>query len=168
MALSRSHKREKRYGPGPSNNYTSGSGKRKPWQRKKKGRQDAELGAVGAGAFTNGHHDKYDNRASDITGTTAPFTDTSYGGSESKYVGHKPTTPAPYLAATHEPTVPANHSGFQDTGVVGSGTGGGFQEMEAGQMGSAQNPYVHQDSNPYAEVHHGGYMHTGPETGYAR
>ena len=80
--------------------------------------------------------------------------DTPYGGPDNKYVGTKPATTAPY----------AN----QQTGVVGSGPGGGFPEMDAGQVGSAQKPYSQHDPNPYAEIHHGGYAHSGPETGYVR
>ena len=89
-----------------------------------------------------------------MTGTTAPVADTTYGGPDNKYVGVKPAATAPY--------------GSQQTGVVGSGAGGGFSEMDAGQPGSAQNPYSTHDPNPYAEIHHGGYPHSGPETGYAR
>ncbi|KAL9600253.1 MAG: hypothetical protein Q9219_003297 [cf. Caloplaca sp. 3 TL-2023] len=35
--LSRHHKKEKRYGPGPSNDYTSGSGKKQPFWKRKRG-----------------------------------------------------------------------------------------------------------------------------------
>lgn len=46
--LTRHHKKEKRYGPSPSNNYTSGSAKRNFWSRKNKNAgKDAELGAAG-------------------------------------------------------------------------------------------------------------------------
>ncbi|KAL9100096.1 MAG: hypothetical protein Q9163_004486 [Psora crenata] len=156
VLLSRSHKREKRYGPSPANNYTSGSKKgtsrRMPWQRKKNATRDAELGTVGAGALGNGKHD---NRASDVTGTTAPVADSGYGGPNTKYAGN-------------EPTLPAQHAGYNPqtsgvTGGVGGGKTGGFPEMEAGGQGSAQQPYVKHDPNPYAEVHHGGYVHSTPE-----
>ncbi|KAL9125746.1 MAG: hypothetical protein Q9217_005093 [Psora testacea] len=138
VALSRSHKREKRYGPSPANNYTSGSGKRKmwqrkPWQRKNKASHDAELGTMGEGALADGKHN---NRASDVTGTTAPVTDNGYGGPNSKYAANEPTLPA------HQHT----------SGVVGNGKTGGFPEMEAGAQGSAHRPYVQHDPSPYAEV----------------
>lgn len=52
VALVRHHKKEKRYGPSPKNNYTSGFGKRKFWQRKPKDTttRDTELGAGGLAA----------------------------------------------------------------------------------------------------------------------
>ncbi|EME48691.1 hypothetical protein DOTSEDRAFT_67657 [Dothistroma septosporum NZE10] len=52
VALVRHHKKEKRYGPSPSNNYTSGFGKKKFWQRKPKDTtiRDTELGAGGLAA----------------------------------------------------------------------------------------------------------------------
>ncbi|KAI9707882.1 MAG: hypothetical protein M1820_004488 [Bogoriella megaspora] len=53
IGLVRHHKREKRYGPSPANNYTSGSGgRRRFWQRKRRDPnygKDSELGTVGAG-----------------------------------------------------------------------------------------------------------------------
>ncbi|KAL8737254.1 MAG: hypothetical protein Q9181_001873 [Wetmoreana brouardii] len=63
VLLSRQHKREKRYGPSPSNNYTSGSGKKQPFWKRKRGpnttHEAAEMGAfdsngVGATNGTNG------------------------------------------------------------------------------------------------------------------
>ena len=48
--LVRHHKKEKRYGPSPANNYTSGSGRRRFWKRKARGTpKDTELGTTGAG-----------------------------------------------------------------------------------------------------------------------
>ena len=180
IALARSHKREKRYGPSPANNYTSGSGsrkiwQRKPWQRKNKGTRDIELGTTAAGALPN---DQYDIRASDVTGTTAPVTDNTYGGTNTKY-------------GTNEPTLPAQHAGYtpHTTGVTGGGGGGGggyvlqqtsgvpssgggkgvgkaggIPEMETGAHGNRQQPQVQHDPNPYAEVHGSGYPHTSPES----
>ncbi|KAL8826883.1 MAG: hypothetical protein Q9170_007232 [Blastenia crenularia] len=52
VLLSRQHKKEKRYGPGPSNNYTSGSGKKQPFWKRKRGskntRDAEEMGTFGA------------------------------------------------------------------------------------------------------------------------
>ncbi|OQO09113.1 hypothetical protein B0A48_06004 [Cryoendolithus antarcticus] len=69
--LARHHKKEKRYGPGPKNNYTSGTTKRKFWQRKPKTTRDAEMGShaapvAGGLAVPATHH----NRASHETGYT--------------------------------------------------------------------------------------------------
>lgn len=53
LLLVRHHKKEKRFGPGPDNNYTSGYGKRQGRfgrKNKKNVDKDAELGTYGAGA----------------------------------------------------------------------------------------------------------------------
>ena len=136
--LSRSHKREKRYGPSPANNYTSGSGKRRPWQRKKKAKGDAELGAFSSGGLKDDNH-----RSSDITGTTAPVNDTPYGGDTRKY---------------GEPTVPTHTYPPQTTGVVGTGNTRPISELDNTHAHAGPNPYA-QNQNPYAEVHGGGYVH---------
>ncbi|SMY20328.1 unnamed protein product [Zymoseptoria tritici ST99CH_1A5] len=70
VLLVRSHKKEKRYGPSPANNYTSGSAKRNFWQRKKKEpvmARDAEMGSTTSPPLAVPHHD---NRPSYETGTT--------------------------------------------------------------------------------------------------
>ncbi|KAL9631452.1 MAG: hypothetical protein Q9164_005887 [Protoblastenia rupestris] len=164
VALSRSHKREKRYGPSPANNYTSGSGpaKRKPWQRKKKQTtHDAELGAVGAGALANGNQDK---RASNLTGTTAPVTDNGYGGPNTKYAAPEPTLPAQHAGYTPHTTgvIDGGHAPHHSSGLIGGGRTSGVPEMESGVHGGPQ--YVEHDPNPYTEVHHGGYVHSHPES----
>jgi len=67
IALARHHKKEKRFGPSPTNNYTSGYGKRKFWQRKPKNgaTRDAEYGAAGGLAAPG-----VDTRPSHETGFT--------------------------------------------------------------------------------------------------
>lgn len=72
--LVRSGKKEKRYGPSPANNYTSGSGRRNFWQKKPKHDQgiarDAEMGTA-AGAPAGGLGvPAQDIRPSYETGTT--------------------------------------------------------------------------------------------------
>ncbi|MCJ1276539.1 hypothetical protein MMC21_004345 [Puttea exsequens] len=96
--MHRAHKRDKRYGPSPSNNYTSGYGKQRFWQRKnRKNRNkglepnDAELGTVGAGALAADHHDHHKHDSSLINGTDG------YGGAPNKYA---------------EPTVPQHSAGY--------------------------------------------------------
>lgn len=51
ILLRNHHKKEKQFGPSPSNNYTSGTGKKPPfWKRQRNTKtHDAELGAVGVG-----------------------------------------------------------------------------------------------------------------------
>lgn len=185
IILSRAHKREKRYGPGPSNNYTSGYGKQRFWQRKNnknksKGMHDAELGAVGAGALVEEKH-HHNNRNS----TMRPSDDTAvasdgYGGPNTKYA--EPTVPAQTHGYTDGYTAGPQYTGdnTRDSTMIGSGvdhghtgyhtgamTGSnvsGASEMPGNQTGSAHRPIAQHDPNPYAEVHHGGYVHTHPES----
>ena len=58
--LIRHHKKEKRYGPSPSNNYTSGAGRKPFWKRNrnKRATRDAELAtAPAAGGYGRPSHD---------------------------------------------------------------------------------------------------------------
>ena len=97
IVLSRARKRDKRYGPSPANNYTSGYGKQRFWQKKNNKNkthkhEDEEFGVVGAGALVaEEKHRTRNNRNSErisddtaMTGTTAPVAD-SYGGPNTKY-----------------------------------------------------------------------------------
>jgi hypothetical protein len=65
VLLVRHHKKEKRYGPSPANNYTSGAGRTPFWRRNKKVRntRDAEMATAGTGAIRPSHDTGY-------TGTT--------------------------------------------------------------------------------------------------
>ena len=160
VVLSRARKREKRYGPSPANNYTSGYGKRRFWQ-KKNGKnkthkhEDAELGAVGAGALVaEEKHRTRENRNSArisddtaMTGTTAPVAD-SYGGPNNKY-NPEPTVPT----QTHLP----HNNGYSNQQTLGVASGGAVPEMESNMGGGGH--YVQHVNEPYADVHHGGYVH---------
>ena len=100
ILLSRNQKKEERFGPGPSNNYSTG---RQPfWKRKRNAKRDAELGAVGgAGAFEaekhhasnkSNHNATRPSQETGMTGTTINGpTDASYGGPTTKY-GDAPAT----------------------------------------------------------------------------
>jgi len=95
--LARKHKRDKRYGPGPSNNYTAGRGSRKFWQRKPKhNTRDAELATAGAGSPVGLMADKHVVRPSHETGytgsTVAPATGT-YENSHKHVAGGYHTAP---------------------------------------------------------------------------
>lgn len=178
--MSRNHKREKRFGPGPSNDYTSGSGKTSFWKRNKtaKTTSDAEMGAYSSGGIgatysdstplktkrqpfwknigrfqragaTRGgaaataetqHQINNDIRPSHdtaVTGTTANSPTEMYGGTNTKY--------------GTEPTIPN----------VGQPT---YQPYRQNAAGNHSQPYAEHDPSPYAEVHHGGYPHTNPES----
>ncbi|KAF2749059.1 hypothetical protein M011DRAFT_399253 [Sporormia fimetaria CBS 119925] len=101
VLLGRHHKREKRFGPGPSNGYTSGTGRnRKFWQRKKRhvGPTDPEMAApVAAGAGT--HHT---TGLAHGTHDYRPSHDTAYTGSTAA------TNSAPY--DPHKPLVGGYHT----------------------------------------------------------
>ena len=169
--LSRAQKREKRYGPSPSNNYTSGYGKQRFWQRKNNknknnGMRDAELGAVGAGAIAEEKHHHHDRNS-----MLRPSGDTAvadgYGGPNYKYA--EPAIPAVHNndAYTRSSTGYGSTTNYepQSSGI----TGGNVPEMPTGQMGGADRPYVQHEDKPYAEVHQGGFVHSNPESqSYAR
>lgn len=91
--LMRHHKKEKAFGPGPSNGYTKGSGM-KFWQRRKANRvtehRDPEVAAVPASGGLAPPATTHDYR---------PSNDTAYTGS----------------------TVAAPHNGFESNKPVGSG-----------------------------------------------
>jgi len=111
--LARHHTKEKRYGPSPKNNYTTGSGGRGKWYQRKRGAKtthdayakDAELGALGAGGLAAGHNSA-DFRPSHETGTTvgAPT-----GTHTVPYTAHK----------YEEPTIPTTGAGYH-TGPTGT------------------------------------------------
>jgi len=77
LALARHHKKEKRYGPSPSNNYTRGSGL-KFWNRRRQNRgglRDPEMSAASATAPTStlapgAPHDVRPSHDTAYTGTT--------------------------------------------------------------------------------------------------
>lgn len=139
------------------------------------------MGAFGSDALANGH----DGQAH----TDAPAPDTTYGGPNTKYAGTEPATagrygtskpagPEPHAVYGNQPTGPTGTgydnqqmgSGYYTgpTGTMASGTTAGYSEMDASHTGGAHDPQVLHDPNPYAEVHQGGYVHTQPETAYAR
>ena len=101
MWIARHHRKEKKYGPSPANNYTSGSGRRKFWQRKPRTTheayaKDAELAPVAAGGAGAGAGTAYTSQPSyngrysgetGYTGTTQAQSD-HYGGANNKYDTH--------------------------------------------------------------------------------
>ncbi|KAI9746370.1 MAG: hypothetical protein M1818_000082 [Claussenomyces sp. TS43310] len=96
IALWRHHKAESKYGPGPANNYTTGSGRRKFWQRKNRRGVEAPaavagagVGAgAGAGAFTT-EKDTYRNNDTLPVHAVAGDARTSYA-TDNTIVGPEP------------------------------------------------------------------------------
>ncbi|KAF2712142.1 hypothetical protein K504DRAFT_464240 [Pleomassaria siparia CBS 279.74] len=99
VALARHHKKEKKYGPSPANNYTRGAGtKPKFWQRKQNNRDlsDPEMtGTVPAsGAVAPGHHaDIRHSQDTAATGTTAGRYSAAYENQQKPLVGGYHTGP---------------------------------------------------------------------------
>ncbi|KAF2829648.1 hypothetical protein CC86DRAFT_285963 [Ophiobolus disseminans] len=88
LFLSRHHKKEKRYGPSPSNGYTRGSGV-KFWQRnqRKRGLRDPEVGTVPAtttGGLVAPGHDVRPSHDTAYTGSTVAAPGTEYAGAHHK------------------------------------------------------------------------------------
>ena len=106
ILLVRHHKKEKRYGPSPSNNYTSGGGKTPFWKRNKKinNTRDAELATTGAAGT---HHTMRPSHDTAYTGTTMEgangLTDAKYGEP-----GYGPSGPGQNNNTTH--IAPAHHT----------------------------------------------------------
>lgn len=72
--MTKHHQKEKRYGPGPSNGYTKGSGM-KFWQRNQRnnGMRDPEVAAVpvaAGGLAAPAHHDVRPSHDTAYTGST--------------------------------------------------------------------------------------------------
>ena len=119
--LVRHHKKEKRYGPSPSNNYTSGSAKKRNfWARKNKNAdRDAELGATGT-AVGNDHLAPagaiHDTRPSHETGYTGSTVAAPNANTYDKTEGAENFATAPHAHAPH-----GTHGGYytqpQGTGV---------------------------------------------------
>ncbi|KAM0720302.1 hypothetical protein Q7P37_004438 [Cladosporium fusiforme] len=118
LVLVRSHKKEKRYGPSPANNYTSGPAKRNFWNRKK-ATDDTELGATGAaagaGGLAAGHPDTRPSHETGYTGSTvaAPASQNPYDKVEGAngYGQHQvPNTHGTHGAYHMQPTTGATES----------------------------------------------------------
>ncbi|GAB7356389.1 hypothetical protein MBLNU459_g7169t1 [Dothideomycetes sp. NU459] len=127
IALVRNHKKEKRFGPSPANNYTSGTGNRKFWQGRNKRVNDAELGTVAAGGAGAGlgarQHDLRPSHDTAHTDTTA---------------------------------VAAGHNTLQKDSIDGVGLHNGHAPHVVGDQRVGVNPHLDQNGQlPHAS--HGGY-----------
>jgi hypothetical protein len=101
VLLHRHHKKEKRFGPGPRNNYTAGSGT-KFWQRR--GRKnhtvrDAEM--AGTAVPATGHH---------TTGTLAPGATDYRPSHDTAYTGSTAVRNSEAYDAPHKPLVGGYHT----------------------------------------------------------
>lgn len=139
IALVRHHRSEKKYGPSPANNYTSGSGRRRFWQRKPKTtdntlEKDAELGVAGAGvgAAATHHTRQHDLRPSHDTAYTGSTVAAPNAGTGGHY---KETNDVAEAAAAHHDNN-AHH--------LPHGTHGGYYTQP---QGAGVNPYGYDNTN---------------------
>ncbi|KAF2205211.1 hypothetical protein GQ43DRAFT_446179 [Delitschia confertaspora ATCC 74209] len=115
VLLARHHRKEKRYGPSPANNYTRGSGV-KFWQRGKKNRgtRDAEMaGTVPAtGGLSGGHHDVRPSHDTAYTGSTVANNSAYEHGHNKTLSGGYHTAPTgTYAAPTSNTYAPPTEFG---------------------------------------------------------
>lgn len=140
VALVRHHKKEKRFGPSPDNNYTSGYGSKKRglFSRKKNANleKDNELGAtgtaVGTGGLVAGQHDTRPSHETGYTGSTVAGTNA--------------------YDKVSEPAVPATHS-----------THGGYYTQP---QGTGVNPYGYESNTTTHTTTTGPVYTTGTATNY--
>ena len=181
LFLGRHHQREKRFGPGPSNNYTSGQGKRSYFGRKKQtplnapvtttekqepfwrrgGRstQDTELGTVDA----RPSHDTA------LTGSTVAGAGAAYGVAENKHKhGHGTTDYSRKGAHAHPSTLASSTQGDynQTTGTTSTNYEAYSQAPEAvnGHHGGYTQPNEYAQQSGTTAGHHG----YGQPEGYIR
>ncbi|KAF1350437.1 hypothetical protein EJ07DRAFT_139124 [Lizonia empirigonia] len=114
ILLGRHHKKEKRFGPGPTNNYTRGSGA-KFWQRKKRNNNlhDPEVAAVpttttGHATLAPGARDYRQSHDTHMTGSTvaAPY-GTATNGPLDNHAYNKPVTGGYHTAPAGTYVAPA-------------------------------------------------------------
>lgn len=109
--LGKAHKKDQRYGPGPSNNYTSGTSEKKFWQRNRAVR-DPEIGAHTTNHNTHlvpGAHDVRPSHDTAYTGTTVDAPHSAY---------ENPNKPA----ASGYHTAPLTHNAYNSAPNYTTGT----------------------------------------------
>ncbi|KAI9882854.1 MAG: hypothetical protein M1823_005394 [Watsoniomyces obsoletus] len=119
ILLVRNHRKEKRYGPSPANNYTQGSGNRRRalpfFARKKANTRDAELAPVAATtADKHNHHHMRPSGETGYTGSTvAPGVDpvVGYNGGTNKTIHSGAPVTDSYGAAGYQNTTSTTYPG---------------------------------------------------------
>jgi len=121
--IGRRHHREKRYGPSPANNYTSGSGIK--WYKRRRGAKSAHAAAVKEATPTDTAHNG-------VTGTNGTELGQYEAGAGDTFVGHK------YENQPH-------------AGAIGQDRyHGGYHTAPAG---AAVNPYTFENAPGQARSH---------------
>ena len=181
LALWLNHKKEKKYGPGPSNDYTSGSGKRSRFGRKNK--------ATAVPVVEKTHvdtHARHTNRDIELGATDIrPSADTAvengagYGGSENKYFKEphhnrrSDTYPEPTVPAVESPSRQTRHNEGYGEGNMRSAAVPPAPETHPAlnsaavhlePPGNTDAEWVHQVSNNPNNVPYGGSTYPGQNT----
>ena len=175
LLLGRHHQREKRFGPGPSNNYTSGEGKKSSFGRKTQtplnapvtaekkqpfwkgnGRiaNDTELGTVGA----RPSHDTA------LTGSTVAATGATYGVVDNKHKpGHGSTDYTHQSAYDHPSALTPGHHGeySHPSGTTSTNYEQYSEAPEAtsGHHGGYTQPIDYAQPSGMTSGHHNDYSH---------
>jgi len=126
LFLGRHHKKEKRFGPSPANNYTHGStGHRRFWQRKRK----VAPAAAGAGVFAKDAEAGHGGLTADHYVDTRPSHDTAFTGSTVTAPGAIHGTA---VGNKYDPTVTSGH---------------GSHGYHTAPTGTAVNPYGYENTH---------------------
>lgn len=178
ILLTRNHKKEKRFGPGPSNNYTQGTGKAPFWKRKNKATRDThdtELGVVDNGVVDNGAVTekkppfwKRKNKTTREAELGAVGAGVAAGGLADEKHHHKRDgnfRPSDETGLTGSTAAQDVNYGGPNTRYGQESTLASHKETHVPPVGSATRPdVVVHEPNPYAEVHNGGFVHSHTDT----
>ncbi|KAF1978215.1 hypothetical protein BU23DRAFT_550278 [Bimuria novae-zelandiae CBS 107.79] len=111
LALARHHKKEKRFGPSPTNNYTSGHGRRGFFGRGRKNRdstiRDPEVAAAPGTLYTGAAHDvrpSYDTQSTAVGNAPYEHNKSLTGGYHTAPVTNYAPPPTSYPNAGHTAT----------------------------------------------------------------
>ncbi|KAI4237630.1 MAG: hypothetical protein LQ352_007930 [Teloschistes flavicans] len=186
VLLSRQHKREKRYGPGPSNNYTSGSGKKQPFWKRNRGpkttHEAAEMGAFGtSGVGTNATSTSHKKAPFWKRSKNTPTHDAELGvlggsaiiAEEKQHHYHNRHSQETGVTGTtaHSPGLayggPNDRYGNNEQQPTIPPLSHGHAHKQNAELAAEYQPYrsehantqVIHDPSPYADVHHGGHVH---------
>lgn len=197
MLLSRNHKKEKRYGPGPSNDYTSGTGKKQPFWKSNKGakttRDDQELGAFGAGEVGNGtstankkqpfwKRNKKTTRDAELGGAGAVGAGALIAEEKHRHKNARTSHETGVTGTTAAGSPVASYGGsnnkyaneptiprehYNNGAPEPVASTNSYQPYHQGALPSQPQTQVIHDPTPYAEVHHGGHPHAATHGEYS-
>ncbi|KAL8796909.1 MAG: hypothetical protein Q9182_007293 [Xanthomendoza sp. 2 TL-2023] len=155
VMLSRNHKKEKRYGPGPSNGYTSGTGKKQPFWKRRNGPKTTheanEMGSFGTSgiAATNGTS----------TPKKQPFWKRNKNTTRDAELGAGGAGAGALIAEEKHRQDRKSH----ETGVTGTTAHSPVHAPVGAAYGGPNNKY--DETNTHHTNHHGHHTNVGPDIG---